>query len=46
MRFQMKNPNGLAPFKPGDLIGSELVTDEVDGETWLEGFRPRLKRKR
>jgi cytochrome c peroxidase len=46
MRFLVKNPNELAPFKPGDLIEAELVTDETSGEAWLEGFRPRPKRKR
>jgi hypothetical protein len=24
----VRNPNGLAPFQPGDLIEGELVTDE------------------
>jgi Cu/Ag efflux protein CusF len=46
MRFLLKNPNELAPFKPGDLIEAALVTDETSGEAWLEGFRRQRKRKR
>jgi hypothetical protein len=42
----VKNPKGLTPFKPGDLIEATLVTDEIGAEAWLEGFRPRRKRKR
>jgi hypothetical protein len=46
MRYLVKNPNELVPFKPGDLIEAELVTDDESGDAWLENFRLRRKRKR
>jgi cytochrome c peroxidase len=46
MRFLVKNPNELTPFKPGDFIEAALVTDEKSGDAWLENFRLQRKQKR
>ena len=46
MPFMVRNPEELAPFKPGDLIEADLVSDAVTGATWLERFRPQSKKKK
>ena len=46
MTFLVRNPAELAPFKPGDRIEADLVSDSESGETWLERFRLRKRIKR
>lgn len=46
MPFMVKNPEELAPFKPGDLIEADLVSDAETGATWLERFRPQRQKKK
>ena len=46
MTFLVRNPAELAPFKPGDRIEADLVSDSESGETWLERFRLRKRSKR
>ena len=46
MPFMVRNPEELAPFKPGDLIEADLVSDAVTGATWLERFRPQSQKKK
>jgi cytochrome c peroxidase len=40
MTFMVRHPEELAPFKPGDRISADLVSDPESGESWLERFRP------
>ncbi len=46
MGFVVKNPLELAPFKPGDFIEAELVSDDKTGEAWLENFKRQRVKKR
>jgi mono/diheme cytochrome c family protein/Cu/Ag efflux protein CusF len=46
MTFLVRNPAELAPFKPGDRVEADLVSDSESGETWLERFRLRKRTKK